>query len=605
MLRTLMIAAAVPALLLTAAPAWSQARPHNVVIFVADGLRSHIVTPQTAPEMARIRAEGVDLTNSHSVYPTVTTVNASAIATGHRPGDTGNFGNTLFIGKPVTTTTLTPFAAVEDDEVLGGMNEAYNGNYLTETSLLAAARARGFSTAVIGKLGPAAIQDVTARKGETLVFDDDTGAGGLPLPADVKEAMKAAGLGTRAEDRGLNGYAGNYVLPGVHVANVQQQDWFAGVATRVVLPRFKAADKPFVLVFWSRDPDGTQHGNGDSLNAMTPGINGPTSLAAIRNADNDLKAIRETLKALGLDTTTDIVVTADHGFSTVARQSATSTSKGYTYPDVMPGSIPPGALAIDLAAALKLPLMDDTGQVIALADGFHPGHDSALIGKDGAHPDVAVAGNGSTALIYLPNDNARVLTAQVVSALQAQDYVAGVFVRDDLGTPAGTLSLSAIGMIGSAKTPVPAIVVSYRSFVVEGCVFKDPELCAADLTDSPYTEGQGTHGGMSRADTHNFMALIGPDFKAGFVNPAPVSNADLTPTLARVLGLDIAPGGKLGGRVMEEVLPGGAVPAFAAETLRSEVAPSGFVTVLNRQAVGDKLYIDAGGMPGRVVGLKP
>ena len=110
---------------------------------------------------------------------------------------------------------------------------------------------------------------------------------------------------------------------------------------------------------------------------------------------------------------------------------------------------------------------------------------------------------------------------------------------------------------------------------------------------------------MSRADTHNFMALTGPDFKAGFVNPAPVSNADITPTLARVLGLDIAPGGALGGRVMEEVLPGGAVPAFAAETLRSEVAPSGFVTVLNRQAVGDKLYIDAGGMPGRVVGLKP
>jgi len=29
-----------------------------------------------------------------------------------------------------------------------------------------------------------------------------------------------------------------------------------------------------VLVFWSRDPDGTQHNQGDSLNQLVPGING-------------------------------------------------------------------------------------------------------------------------------------------------------------------------------------------------------------------------------------------------------------------------------------------------------------------------------------------
>jgi len=33
-------------------------------------------------------------------------------------------------------------------------------------------------------------------------------------------------------------------------------------------------NKPFVLVFWSRDPDGTQHNHGDSSH-LTPGINGP------------------------------------------------------------------------------------------------------------------------------------------------------------------------------------------------------------------------------------------------------------------------------------------------------------------------------------------
>ena len=121
-------------------------------------------------------------------------------------------------------------------------------------------------------------------------------------------------------------------MPGVQVANVEQQDWFAGVATKVLLPRFKARASPSCMVFWSRDPDGTQHDQGDSLNSLTPGINGPTSMAAIRNASNDLQALRDTLKALGLDKTTDIVVTADHGFSTMSRQSATSAAAKLSYP---------------------------------------------------------------------------------------------------------------------------------------------------------------------------------------------------------------------------------------------------------------------------------
>ena len=56
---------------------------------------------------------------------------------------------------------------------------------------------------------------------------------------------------------------------------------------------FRKDEKPFVVVFWSRDPDGTQHNQGDSLNQLSPGINGPTSKAAVRNADNNLKQIAD------------------------------------------------------------------------------------------------------------------------------------------------------------------------------------------------------------------------------------------------------------------------------------------------------------------------
>ena len=76
--------------------------------------------------------------------------------------------------------------------------------------------------------------------------------------------------------------------------------------------------------------------------------------------------------------------------------------------------------------------------------------------------------------------------------------------------------------------------------------------------DTPLATGQGNHGSFSRAETRNFMAAIGPDFKAGYADPAPISNADIAPTLAHVMGLDLRAKGTLTGRVISEALTGGA-----------------------------------------------
>jgi arylsulfatase A-like enzyme len=597
----LLAVAAVLALIVGFHP-WEQR--HNVIIFVADGLRSGIVDDQTAPEMAAIRREGVDFHNSHTLYPTVTTPNASAIATGHYLGDTGDFGNAIWVGAVTSSGSPSRLTGLEDDEVLGNMNRRYGGDYLNETSLLAAARAHGFSTAAIGKLGPTAIQDVTARSGKgTIVIDDATGKpGGVPLADDVADAIKRIGLDPVAEDRGLNGDPGDDSRSGVHVANVQQQNWFLAVATKVLLPRFKAAHRPFAMVFWSRDPDGTQHFNGDSLNTLVPGINGPTTMAGIRNADNDLKALRDALKTLGLDQTTDIVVTADHGFSVASKQSASSPAAKIKYPDVVRGFLPRGFLAIDLSAALGEPLFEGNGLPVDWKGGEHPRSDGQLIGKDAAHPDLAIAPNGGSDLIYLFGPQRKALATRVVEALEAQDYAGGVFVDDALGEIPGTLPMSAIGLKGSALTPRPAIVVGFRSFST-GCA--KPEVCVAEVADTEYQQGQGIHGSFSRADTHNFMAAIGPDFKSGYLDPAPVSNADWAPTLRHILHLDVQSRGALNGRVMAEALKRGRAPAVSAKSVRAVAAANGFQTVLNLQKVGGTPYFDAAGTPGRVFGLKP
>jgi len=149
---------------------------------------------------------------------------------------------------------------------------------------------------------------------------------GIPLNKEIKRRLEAA----RTTDLGAASWrkrkAGDFQNQGALYSNEIQQAYFANVTTKVILPKFKEDKKPFMLVFWSRDPDGTQHNQGDSLNRLIPGINGPTTLKAIRNADNNLAEILSTLKTLGLEETTNTTVASDHGFSTISKESATSSA---------------------------------------------------------------------------------------------------------------------------------------------------------------------------------------------------------------------------------------------------------------------------------------
>jgi arylsulfatase A-like enzyme len=575
--------------------------PHNVILFVPDGLRASKVSPSLTPAMAAVRDQGVNFKNSHSLFPTFTTANASAMATGHYLGDTGDFSNTLYVGFPVQSSrnTVTPF--VESDPVLAEIDDHFDDNYLNEETVLKLARTKGYGTAAIGKLGPTWIFDHTARTGtHTIIFDDVTGKPeGVPISEDVKKALTAAGLPLAAPGRGANGGAGDAEKPGTTVANIEQQAYFANVATKVVLPMLRARNKPFVMVFWSRDPDGTQHNQGDSHLKIVPGINGPTSDAGIRNADDNLKQLRDALTELGLADTTNILIAADHGFSTISKQSTTSPAAKADYKGVPKGFLPQGFVAIDLAKALGLPLFESFGERKRVGDNAFPGGGSGLIGNDPAKPDVVVAANGGSDLIYLPSGD-RKLAARVVEALTAQDYTSGIFVRDDLGNIPGALPMSSLGLTGKALLPTPAIVVNFRSWH-EGC--DQPLVCTVEVADTGLQQGQGMHGSFSRADTNNFMAAIGPDFKKGFADEAPVSNADIGKTVARLLDLKPRDKGKLIGRITSEAINGGAMPKFTALTKRSAPAANGLTTVLSYQAVGATMYFDAAGFPGRTVGL--
>jgi predicted AlkP superfamily pyrophosphatase or phosphodiesterase len=579
--------------------------PRNLILFVPDGLRGRIVTPQTAPAMAEVRDKGVNFKNSHSLFPTFTMANGSAMATGHYLGDTGTFSNTIYTGYPVAHANGTVVPFLEVNPVMLDVDEHFGGDYMNEETILKMARGQGFSTAAIGKHGPTFLFDHTDKTGDeglhSIVIDDATGGkNGVPLSQQIKDALTKAGLPLETPPRGDNGKAGDAKTPGTTSANVPQQAYMVDVATKVVLPMFRDRNKPFVLVFWSRDPDGSQHNTGDSLNAITPGINGPTSMAGIKNADDNLARLRKALDDLGLAASTNIIISSDHGFSTISKESKTSPAAKISYEDTPKDFLPMGFLAIDLGKALKLPLFDPNDKNARVADNAHPRAGNGLLGADPAKPDLVVATNGGSDLIYLPN-NDRKLAGRTIKALLEQDYVSGLFVDDSLGKFPGTLPLSALGLRGKAVTPHPAIVVNFRSWST-GC--DEATNCSVSVADTVLRQGQGMHGSFSRGDTLNFMAAIGPDFKTGYVDALPVSNADVGATAAKLMGLLQKPKGNLIGRVMTEAMLNGVTPQATSETIKSQPSANGLRTVLNFQRVLTQRYFDAAGFPGRTLGLE-
>ena len=166
---------------------------------------------------------------------------------------------------------------VEDPLVLADINEHFGGNYLREASLarlcpVVRLQHRGHSE----RPDPPASQDLSEvdrgragvmREPVTIILEGATGTPrAVPLSAAHARAAEggrpAAGAAAATPVR-----PGRTRTPGTRAANIEHQQWFADAATKAILPAFAKSAEPFVLVYWSGDPDYTQHAQGDSLNS--------------------------------------------------------------------------------------------------------------------------------------------------------------------------------------------------------------------------------------------------------------------------------------------------------------------------------------------------
>jgi len=585
MFRTMLVLGLLAGGLIAAAPSRAQgAKGRIFILVVCDGLRPDLVTQQNMPNLFAIEREGVRFDRHHSLYPTLTMVNAGGLSTGAQPGLAGVLGNTMYF-KPVAGSELSPAlagliakpVALEGPKILGQLNApgAFAGHLLALDTVEQEAEREGGYIATLGKAGPA------------FLFDNRlTGlSDGRDLLGEPHRDFLFATDDLIAAPPGRNAIA-DTIKPPASEATSTRDAFYTTVAIDQAIPAAKAAaegGRPAIIVLWLRDPDATQH---------RAGLGTVQDFQALSATDADMGRIRSAIAGRGIERRTDLMVVSDHGFATVR-------------------------MKVNLAGLL-------------VAAGLKKSIDSN---------EVQVVRNGGSDLIYLSPDEFKTADARrdilqkIVNFAEAQEWSGPIFSRDPapaaagrrkadyLGWIGGTFSEASVGIYNAARSP--DLVISFREF---------PDMDNSSLTgpDKPafaidaqgqhavpnqsselvhpvkgvnYADGlgtgQGMHGAAGDRELHNFCAAIGPDFRRGYVDRSPTGNVDVAPTMSRILGLEpnVGPGGvSATGRVMAEALRDGSSGPGLARPLqmRTELDLQGVrvVTTLIATQLGRRLYLD-------------
>ncbi len=439
----------------------SSLQNHSTLLIVLDGLRPDYVTPELMPNLNALGRRGVVFNNHHSIFPTVTRVNAASIVTGDSPATHGLMGNAVFFPEVSSAKALSTGNAA----TLQKIESATGGRLLTAPTLGELLQQSGKKLLVVssGSSGSAFLLNHKITGGGIINTD-------LILPESLRSRVEAV-IGS---------------VPPETYPNQARNQWAVDAYLEFGLKEIH----PELTILWITDPDHTQHQSG---------VGAPKTLEAIRQVDAEIDRIVQALAERGLKNKVNIAVTSDHGFSTHTGGPDLTT----------------------LLVANKLKESRDSDDVV-VAEGaiYVKNHDEAKIGA-------------------------------IVELLQRTEGVGPIFTHlwrttHPEGFVPGTLSFQAIRWNHDRAADI---------------------LVSADWSDATNTFGyKGTtalsgvagHGTSSPYDIHNTLIAAGPDFKSGVTNNVPTSNADLAPTICRLLG--ISPSPTMTGRILKEALRGGPRP---------------------------------------------
>ncbi len=436
----------------------------RVLILVVDGLRPDYVTEDVMPRLNALAEAGVRGLAHHAVFPTATRVNGPSIFTGRYPSGHGMMGNSVYLPDVDPDRVLNAANAAD----LRTIDEATGGQMLTAPSLaeLLAEQGLVYFAASSGSPGSGVLMNHRGA-GAGLVHHSFT------IPDSLGSTV-AAELGPPPD-------------PSADGASVALMARAVDALLRIGLDLADAD----VFSVWLTEPDGTGHARG---------VGAPETLAVLRAVDEQIGRLLDGLAERGLLEVTNILVTADHGFST--RTGSTSLSG------------------------------------LLVEEGLK---------ESGGSMDVVVAGG---AIHVLEGGPGRV--ADIVRVLQRTDWIGPVFTSaeadgSDLGHLPGTVAYGAIGW--SHQRTADILISANWSDAVNEYGYEGEVLAP----------GVAGHGSTSPWDIRATFIAAGPDIKRGVVSNVPTGNIDLTPTALFLVGAQVP--AQVDGRVLMEVLSGGPDPA--------------------------------------------
>jgi predicted AlkP superfamily pyrophosphatase or phosphodiesterase len=279
---------------------------HTHLVIVVDGLRPDYVTRDVMPRLTELGRRGIVFTAHHSVFPTVTRVNASSFVTGSYPETHGLLGNTIYVPsantKPLDTGQRENLEAVERGE----------GTLLTAPTLGEILKANGMTLLGVssGSTGSSYLLNHAAAGGPVIHYE-------YTKPPELAAKVLSV-LGPPPAEEMPN-----------DPRNRRAIDAYLKIGLDDI--------HPDVTLMWINDPDGTAHAKG---------IGEPLTKKSLSLVDAGIGRIEDRLRQRGLLDSTNILVTSDHGFSTET-----------------------GGLDLDAAVAPFARKLDDGSDDIVVAEG--------------------------------------------------------------------------------------------------------------------------------------------------------------------------------------------------------------------------------------------
>jgi predicted AlkP superfamily pyrophosphatase or phosphodiesterase len=253
----------------------------HVVVVVWDGMRPDFVTEQNTPTLWKLAESGVFFRNHHSVYPSATIVNGTAIVTGDYPNHDGILANHVYRADLDGRKSID----VENAQVVRKGDDVSAGKYIGVPTIAELLHARGDRTAI----ATAKTVGLLFDRHENLRDGQDIFAGESVPPDAISSIVKSLGAFPPA-------------------TNAAERDAWT---TKALTDLLWKDGVPTFSLLWLSEPDDTEH-------KTAPGA--PPALAAIKSSDQNLARMLAALEKYNARSTTDVFVVSDHGFSTISRE---------------------------------------------------------------------------------------------------------------------------------------------------------------------------------------------------------------------------------------------------------------------------------------------